>query len=280
MNSSHKIYHTGFGDQAFEIDCNNDDAYDLAEFLFEDFPGARNTQSVKQYDIISSGPIPMLSLWDDDKRLYFGESRYKLAYILINEVIFHSINNNDTHHALHAGCVCKDNRCFILPGRSGNGKSTLTSWLVLNGFQYLTDELVFLNSDAEVLPLTRPISLKIGPDHPSWLLSGEHTNIISSDTGSMIPHRLLNTEFKQQQPKVTDIIFPLFKPDAKLELKKISPAKASLYLLQSHVNARNLEGHGVSEMAAIVKQCRLYTLSYSSFNDLTQIFNAESELFE
>lgn len=279
MNNGHKIYRTGFGDQTFEIDCNNDDAYNIAEFLFLDFPGSSNTQSVKQYDIISSGSVPMLSLWDDDKRLFFGESRYQLAYILINEVIFHSINTNDSHHALHAGCVCRDDRCFILPGQSGNGKSTLTSWLVMNGFQYLTDELVFLDSDARALPMTRPISLKVGPDHPSWLLTGEYDYIITNDKGSMIPHRLLNTEFKQQQPKVTDIIFPQFNSDAEPELKKISPAKASLYLLRSHVNARNLEGHGISEMASIVKQCRSYTLSYSCFDDLKQIFNEESELF-
>lgn len=278
MNKGHQIYRTGFGDQTIEIDCNNDDAYNLAEFLFLDFPGSRNTQSVKQYDIISSGPVPMLSLWNDDKRLYFGESRYQLAYILINEIIFHSINTNDSHHALHAGCVCKNNRCFILPGQSGKGKSTLTSWLVLNGFQYLTDELVLLDSKAKALPMTRPLSLKVGPGHPSWLLSAEHDNIITSDAGSMIPHRLLNTDFRPQQPKVTDIIFPRFTPDAVPELKKISPAKASLYLLKSHVNARNLEGHGVSEMADIVKQCQSYTLSYSRFDDLWQLFDEESGL--
>ncbi len=279
MNNGHTIFRTGFGDQTFEIDCNNDDAYSIAEFLFLDFPGSGSTQSTKQYDIISSGPVPMLSLWKDEKRLYFGKSRYQLAYILINEVIFHSINTNDSHHALHAGCVCRGGRCFILPGQSGNGKSTLTSWLVMNGFQYLTDELVFLGSDAKAWPMTRPISLKVGPGHPSWLLTGEHENIITSDVGSMIPHRLLNEGFKQQQPEVTDIIFPQFRPDAEPELKKISPAQASLYLLKSHVNARNLEGHGVAEMAAVVKQCRSFTLRYSCFDDLTQIFSDESELF-
>ncbi|MFT5697439.1 MAG: hypothetical protein ACI8ZB_000287 [Desulforhopalus sp.] len=279
MNNGHKIYRTGFGDQAFEIDCNNDDAYDITEFLFRDFPGSKNAQSIKQYDIISSGPVSMLSLWDGDKRLYLGESRYQLAYTLINEVIFHSINTNDSHHALHAGCVCNDSRCILLPGQSGNGKSTLTSWLVMNGFQYLTDELVLLDSEARALPMTRPISLKVGPGHDSWLLADECEEIIASETGSMIPHRLFNADFTPQQPKVTDIIFPQFNSDAEPELKQISPAKSSLYLLKSHVNARNLAGHGVSEMASIVKQCRSYTLSYASFDDLLHIFNEESAFF-
>lgn len=279
MNSGHKIYRTGFGDQTFEIDCNNDDAYNIAEFLFLDLPGARTRQSIKHYDIVLSGPVPMLSLWDGDKRLYFGSSRYKLAYTLMNEVIFHCINTNSSHHALHAGCVYKGERCILLPGQSGNGKSTLTSWLVKNGFKYLTDELVFLGSDGSVLPLTRPISLKVGPGHKSWLLEKEQTDRITSESGSMIPHRLLNPVFKFCTPKITDIIFPQFKADVQWSLKEVSAARSSVYLLGSHVNARNLKGHGVSEIAAIVRECRSFSLNYSSFEDLQQVFLESSEFF-
>ena len=94
MTREHKVYRTGFGNQEFEIDCNNDEAYKIAEFLFLDFPGAAGAKTTKQYDIISSGSVPKLSLWEGDKRLYFGMSQYRLAYILINEVIYHCINNN------------------------------------------------------------------------------------------------------------------------------------------------------------------------------------------
>jgi hypothetical protein len=279
MNNGHRVYCTGFGVQPFDIGCNNADAYSIADYLFLDFPGATEAASTKEYDIVSSGPVPMLSLWEGDKRLYFGASRYQLAYILMNEAIFHCINTNDSHHALHAGAVCRGDKCIILPSQSGNGKSTLTSWLVMNDFQYLTDELVFLKSDAQVLPMTRPISLKVGPSHDSWLLQEGHKDIITSEAGSMISHRLLNNSFEPRQPKVTDIIFPQFEPSAEPGLQEITPAKSSLYLLRSHVNARNLQGHGVSEMASIVKQCRSFTLSYSSFDDLRQIFNSASGLF-
>lgn len=279
MNSSPRVYRTGFGDHTFEISCNNDDAYGIAEFLFLDFPGSIAATYTKQYDIVSSGPTPMLSLWDGDKRLYFGTSQYQLAYILMNEVIFYCIDTNTSHHALHAGAVFRGDRCMILPGQSGNGKSTLTSWLIMNGFQYLTDELVFLSQDAQVLPMTRPISLKVGLSHTSWLLADEHDGIITSDSGSMIPHRLFNDNFEPRQPTATDIIFPQYDPSVEPELKEITPGKSSLYLLRSHVNARNLQGHGVSEMANIVKQCRSFTLSYSSFEDLQHIFKSGSELF-
>jgi len=88
MSDGSYIYRTGFWEQVFEINCNNDDAYIIAEFLFLDFAQIYRVQSGKQYEIISSGHVPMLSLWDGDKQLYSGKSRYQLAYILMNEVIF------------------------------------------------------------------------------------------------------------------------------------------------------------------------------------------------
>ncbi len=279
MKSSHNIYRTGFGDQPHEIECNNQDAYDIVEFLFSDFPETVSAKAPRFYNIISASPLPTLSLWEKDKQLYHGISRYQLAYTLMNEVIFHCIKSNDSNHALHAGAVYRDGKCFILPGKSGNGKSTLTGWLIKNGFQYLTDELVFLTPAGQVQPMTRPISLKVGPSHPSWLLQEKNQDIICSDTGSMIPHRLLNPKFDSIQPTVTDIIFPQYYPEAGPDLKRISPAKSSLYLLQSHVNARNLQGHGVSALASIVKQCRSFTLSYGSFDHLHALFNVGSDIF-
>ncbi len=272
--SNSSVFSTGFGDQLFEIDCNSDDAYSIAEFLFCDFPGAVHQTGAKQYSITVSDSNPSLSLKEGDKVLYRGESRYLLAYTLMNEVIFHCISDNESHHALHAGAVCKGERCIILPGKSGNGKSTLTSWLVKNGFHYLTDELVFLDSTAHVLPMTRPISLKVTPTHESWLLPEYYSkNIISGEEGSMIPHRLLNPDFTVRQPQLTDVIFPEFKPDVEPCLQQLSPGKSSLYLLQSHVNARNLSGHGVSELASIVRRCRSFTLTYGSFSELEELIS-------
>ncbi len=95
----------------------------------------------------------------------------------------------------------------------------------------------------------------------------------------MISHRFLNNNFEFKQPKVTDVIFPQFDPNVEPRLQKITPAKSSLHLLQCHVNARNLQGHGISEMASIIKQCRSFTLSYSSFDDLRQFFTSDSGLF-
>lgn len=271
--NSQGVFATGFGDVGFQIAYNNENARSIASFLFTDFPGVKNPAQSIKYDIVSSGNVPMLSLWENDKRLYFGSSQYLLAYILMNEVIYHCINKNDSHHAIHAGAVHKNNRCLILPGTSGKGKSTLTSWLLASGFQYLTDELVFIDNSQRVMPLVRPVNLKVNNKHVSWLLHEDiNGEIISDKSGSMIPHRMLNSNFVMKQPVVTDIIFPNFVAGHKAELVEISSARSCLFLLQSLVNARNLEQHGVPDLAHIVKGCRSYKLTYGNFKDLEPIF--------
>ncbi len=275
------LYRTGFEQVEFIIDCRGERVLAIAEFLFTDFPKIYQPVVTKRFYMTASEKEAFsLSDQDENKIIYQGESAYQLAYAMINEVIFHCIQNSRHYHALHAGAVFnhKQKRCFLLPGKSGSGKSTLTCWLVQNGFQYLTDELVFLDADGGLLPLTRPISLKVGPDHASWPLPSYNEDgiILDHNKGAMIAHRLLNPSFTaikpEARPRLTDIIFPRFAPEEKPCLREISAAQASLYLLAAHVNARDHQQHGVPSIADISKKCRSFMLTYASFADLEQFF--------
>ena len=45
---------------------------------------------------------------------------------------------------LHAGCAAREGRGVLLAGTSGSGKSTLTAALVTDGWDFLTDDMVFV----------------------------------------------------------------------------------------------------------------------------------------
>ncbi|MGA7279477.1 MAG: hypothetical protein WBW79_16175 [Desulfocapsaceae bacterium] len=275
MSEPYRVLATGFHQLALEITCNNREAASLAEFLFGDFPGGADAVQVKQYDIVCAGLQPKLSLWEGEKRLYFGTSSYQLAYTLMNEVIYHCIDTDKSRHALHAGGVSRNGICILLPGTSGSGKSSLSAWLTAHGYHYLSDELVFLSDDGTIWPLTRPISLKIDASHFPWLPSEDdcsQAHAIISSQGSMIPHRMLNPHYQTDRKTVTHFVFPQYKPGARTELLQISPAKSCLYLMQSHANARSLGGLGVAELSKIVRKCQSYTLTYGSFAELEPIF--------
>lgn len=266
-----------FKGSIFTVTFNNADSKQLAEILFCDIPahGETTEHSGTVYDILSVGRQPMLSLWKGEQRLYFGTSQYELAYRLMNEVLYNCIASNIHFHALHAGAVYKDGQAILLPGGSGSGKSTLTSWLLAMGCHYLTDELVMLKDSGTIHPFTRPISLKSGGLQPlRTLLQNTDSPFIDEEGGgALVPHRLFNPNYHHCTPVVNTIVYPSFHVDSPLKLLELTPARSSLYLMKSHVNARNLDDLGVSHLFTIVRNCRSYSLTYSSFDGLWEMLN-------
>ena len=60
---------------------------------------------------------------------------------------------------LHANALVKNNKCIICAGPSGSGKSTLAYSLISNGWKLITDDLVAINDDLNVLPGIQRIKL-------------------------------------------------------------------------------------------------------------------------
>ena len=265
----------GLDNHFVEVGYNKLSVLPLIEFVCSDLHVDSDGIPKTRLDVVSSGKQSMLSLWEGDKRIYFGNSRFSLAYNLINQIIYHVVKDVDNQHAIHAGAVRRNGCGIILPGTTGKGKSTFTGWLSTRGFQYLTDELVLLSGKGTITPLTRPLSLKSDPSRFfSPYLKQYQDEVIAEENGIMIPYRLLNPDICSVQSEVTHIIFPAYKRDAQLELHELSPAKCCHMLLESHVNSRNLANLGIASLAKIVKRCRSYRLIHAGFTGVWRIIDS------
>ena len=176
----------------------------------------------------------------------------------------------------HAAGLAWHNKGLMLPGKIGAGKSTLSAWLSTQGFDYLTDELVFIAAGSDVMqPFPRPLNLK-RPARPvlqGWLdfsdrdqldpAGGAH--ILTSPQIDLAPPTLLYPANTISQPALKAIIFPHYRPAAEFEMQPLSKAQAGLELMQCLVNARNLPEHGFPEIARLARRLPAYHLRYSSF---------------
>lgn len=259
---------------SFRVDYNNDAAAFLVNCILRDLPAAEFTKGItKTLDLLAVGRTPWLSLWDGDKKLYHGKSRFKAAYTLMNAVLFYCIAHNENQHALHAGAVCKGKSAIILPGCSGSGKTTLTAWLLTRGYSYLTDELVMLSREGQIRPFPRPLSFKEGGVEPFLLhLKNKESELIIDEDGAMVPHRLLNPEYRNIQPMLSLILYPRFQQGTETIVEEVSPARSCLELLKSHVNGRNLDDLGIKSLSAILRSCRSYRVTYGKLDTLQQVF--------
>ncbi len=273
-NDKRGVYRVGIYQTDVEVTYNNQEALDLLYFLFGDMKSAGAPISARAFDVVMAGRPTRMSLWEQEKQIYFGQCKQTLAHLLVNEVIYEGIIGNHHHLALHAGAVAVGKKGILLPGKSGSGKSSLTAWLVGEGFSYLTDELVLLAADGPILPFTRPLSLK---SPAGGLLADlfdlEREKLLTGPQGTMIPHRELNNISIKTFPVLHTIIFPEFVADGEGALTKISHARCCLKLLETYVNARNLADHGFSSLAKLIRGVDAYELRYGSFNDLPRLLD-------
>ena len=100
--------------------------------------------------------------------LYFGEDpvdRTDSGAWMFDQIMVHvterSLFQNRDVLALHAGAVSLGGTGVLLPAAAGHGKSTLTCGLVVDGFDFLSDEAALLSLDEPVVhPFPRPIALE------------------------------------------------------------------------------------------------------------------------
>ena len=243
----------------------------LIEFLYQD----ANVDPAATPDVTLTIDTDgdQLTLRHGTQHLYRGSDESELATTLIQQTIYHLIDKNKDGMALHAAALSKNGKGIILPGASGRGKTTLSTWLATRGYNYLTDEYVFIKENTNIIQaFSRPPNVKVkGIDalDSYFDFSAHEDKTIRSSQVAMIPPRLLNPNNTKEEAVASLIVFPNYKEGSEFELEKLSKARAGLTLMECLVNARNLNGHGFSEATRLVRDTPAYLLTYSSIDQLS-----------
>ena len=250
---------------------------DLLDFLFLDLDDVNDASAVETLTVSRNQKNERWELDKDGKSLFKGESLAGLGVILMGEVLYHLIRDNSKGLAIHAGLVSDDQSTTLIPGASGNGKSSVTTWMLCNGKRYHTDELVNIDLETQhVSPFTRPLNIKTrGVESIRQLIDldsiGDQIRVSAGVT--MIPHRLVNPDFRKESPKISHIVFPKYIADSAPEAVKLSGAEAGLELMRSNVIARNLPSHGFGEIIKLVRNIPAYKVHYRHFDDLPALMS-------
>ncbi len=208
----------------------------------------------------------------NDTRLYAGSSLPQLADLLLGNSCHHLADQSRGGLLFHAGAVEQNGCGLIFPGTMGAGKTTLTAWLLTRGFNYLSDEMVFVGvGEARLQPLPRPLNLK-KPSRPvlqPWLdFEARAGQIISTDYIDLVPPALLNPHTRLSQPPLRAVVFPRYQAGAEFRLEPLSKAQAGQALMQCLINARNLPGHGFAEITRLARLAPAYRLTYANFKQV------------
>lgn len=260
-----------FAGSSVRIDAVGDDAVALTGFLFDGVRPADGPPPHVTLRVATHGAVRSLHV--DDVLYCERESVGSLASALLDQTLFHLSDRSTGGLVLHAAAVSVGSRVVLLPGASGAGKSSLTAWLASHGFDYLTDELVFIPSGTiDVVPFVRPLSFKasarqtIGRDAID--LEAQGTSRLDSAEGSLWRPAAVGARERLKARTLADIVFPRFAAGAALCIEPLSKADTGLELMSGLINARNLPGHGFSEVARLARAIPGARLGYGAFSQI------------
>ncbi len=274
-------YIVSFAGVHIAIEYESEEVHGFLSLLFGDLQGVPTCEAETVLWITVAETAGEFTLSGVGGNPFSGILGIRFAAVVFDAVIFNVLNKNDQGIAFHAGAVAYEDKIILLPGESGYGKSSMTACLVASGCSYLTDELFFIpiNDNAPRLSFTRPLCIKSGSAEAILDLLSERLlqSALSDQYGYVIPHRLLNSDFRQITDSPSLILIPKYVADAPLIIEKLSPAQVSTQLMTCDVNGRNLEAHGFPQVVEIARSTPAYRITFSSFDGIEE---AMQDLFE
>ncbi len=193
-----------------------------------------------------------------------GDSSFDLADRVCDGLLF------------HAAGIVKGGQGLLLAGPSGTGKTTLSTYLFTKGFDFLSDEFIFLpEGTTRMEGLTRPLNIK----RPARKALEQYIDfesktdaMLSGKISYLIPPEILRPGNRPDPASANLLIFTRYKKNGDFDCQPLPKAKAALELMQCLLNARNLTAHGFHAITSLVQQLPAYFLCYSSFDQIDQHF--------
>jgi hypothetical protein len=162
---------------------------------------------------------------------------------------------------------------LVLPGRAGSGKSTLTAALVDEGLEYLTDDLIMLDPDLNLMR-GLPFSLSV-KETGTEVLSGRFPylgDLPLNVRPDSIRVRYLplaqaqNGREPDRSFKMAWIVFPTYDPEGRDELQSIGAGAALVRLMESCTMMRFVSTQSVGRLVALLARVPCFEMRVSSLD--------------
>jgi coenzyme PQQ synthesis protein D (PqqD) len=269
VGASTATYDVGFGGATVRLEADDAAAARILEFLCVPMARPAAGDPSATFRLGAATTPGTMAIYRDDVMLYRGRSESSVATIFLERVLDHLIRTCTSGILLHAAAVARDGQALILAGKTGAGKTTLATWLVCRSFDYLTDELLCLDTQAmSVNGFARPLHLK----KPARAL---FAGVIDRDGGAALmqspqgahvsPARLGARVAHSACPRA--LVLPAYRAGARFDLQPLSKAQAASRLMGCLVNARERPQHGFEDVLGLVQAAPVFAMTYSHLEE-------------
>lgn len=170
---------------------------------------------------------------------------------------------------LHAGVVARNGRAVLLAGGSGSGKSTLVARLVLDGFDYLSDEIGSVQANGLIRPYPRPLSLRAG----SFTAMPDLAPVLPATLGALregswhLPPDAMRAGCVGSAAAIDLIAFVRYQPGASVEARPVRRAEAVARLLEQRLESGLAGGGALRRLAGATNGVRCYEIEFGNLDE-------------
>lgn len=213
------------------------------------------------------------TLFADDTPYASCEAMSEVPPMVLTALSELAVHRSSASYAVQAAAVRLGERCILLPGGAGTGKSTLVATLAAEGFEALADDIVLLSHG-----VLRPLPLAVGVKPGAWpSLWRNYPGLRSRPTfrlgdGTSVKYVLpgcapTGRQLVDRIP-ADAIVFPQYRAQEKATLGGLSRAAALSRLMQSfYLLHHTLDENAVEALIEWVSAAPCYDLRYGSAAD-------------
>jgi len=179
-----------------------------------------------------------------------------------------------TRFIVHAAVLERNGRALIFPAAPGSGKSTLTAYLGLSGWNLYSDEMAIIDiGSCRVTPLFRPVCLKNQSIDlvKSWFPSARLTPTAKDTVKGDVAHlKVMDwADFKQLAPvTIVGVVFPKYVAGSDLTIFSMDRLQAFRQLCDNAFNYGVLGEDGFDTVAHLIEQTQQIEVHYSQLDAL------------
>ncbi|OGO93609.1 MAG: hypothetical protein A2Y17_00685 [Clostridiales bacterium GWF2_38_85] len=187
---------------------------------------------------------------------------------LIENMIFDTTFYYENIFALHAGAVSVKDNTLIFIAPTGGGKTTLISYLSIQGFEYVTDDCVFIDmNNNNVYPYHKPIHLRKGGYNiiKNHLYDLDEIHEIYNDGNKRYVYS--PSRFSKNNLRLNKIFF-IERNEKINELCNMTTNEAIQKLMASTITSYSIKKEYLKFLSIIARECRIL-----KYKDLDYVYD-------
>ena len=263
-----------FAGTSLAIEYTGRRASKVVDFLFRHIAGSEEAAAPHVSYHLHTDDEGALVLTRNDKLLCSEKDDAVLAERLLGDSSFDLADRVCDGLLFHAAGLVTRGQGLLLAGPSGTGKTTLSTYLFTQCFDFLSDEFIFVpDGKGKMQGLTRPLNIK-KPARKGLKqyvdFDSKADAMLMGRISYLIPTEVLRFDNRPDPVHANLLIFPRYIENGDFDCRPIPKAKAALELMKCLLNARNLSAHGFHAISTLVQQVPAYALHYSNFDQIEQ----------